>query len=42
MDAEQFKKNYEPHLVLKGVVLKEKPVANAVLFLAYDDSLGIT
>ncbi|KAG2675663.1 hypothetical protein I3843_12G017300 [Carya illinoinensis] len=38
MDTEQVEKAYEPHASLKGVVLKVGHVADAVLFLASDDS----
>ncbi|XP_040989402.1 (+)-cis,cis-nepetalactol synthase NEPS3-like [Juglans microcarpa x Juglans regia] len=38
MDAEQLEKAVEPHASLKGVVLKVGHVADAVLFLASDDS----
>lgn len=42
MDAEQVGKLYEERLVFKGVVLKAKHVADAVLFLASDDSECVT
>lgn len=38
MDAEQLEKAFEPHSSLKGVALKLGHVADAVLFLASDDS----
>ena len=38
MDAEQVEKTFEPYTSLKGGVLKMEHVANAVLFLASDDS----
>ncbi|KAF5459780.1 hypothetical protein F2P56_019699 [Juglans regia] len=38
MDAEQLEKAFEPHSSLKGVALKQGHVADAVLFLASDDS----
>ena len=38
MEAEETEKFYESHTKLKGVVLKEKHVADAVLFLASQDS----
>ncbi|XVF54254.1 hypothetical protein PTKIN_Ptkin05aG0165600 [Pterospermum kingtungense] len=38
MEAEETEKFYEPHTKLKGVVLKEKHIADAVLFLASQDS----
>lgn len=40
--AEQAEKIFEPHVVLKGTLLKAKHVSNAVLFLASDDSACVT
>ncbi|XP_050257593.1 (+)-cis,trans-nepetalactol synthase NEPS1-like [Quercus robur] len=42
MDAEQVEKIFEPTSSLKGVVLKVRDVANAVLFLASEDSGFVT
>ncbi|XP_040985734.1 (+)-cis,trans-nepetalactol synthase NEPS2-like [Juglans microcarpa x Juglans regia] len=45
MDAEQaeeVEKIFEPYVVLKGALLKAKHVADAVLFLASDDSECVT
>ncbi|MBA0766908.1 hypothetical protein Gotri_015901, partial [Gossypium trilobum] len=38
MKAEEAEKFYEGRMILKGVVVKEKHVADAVLFLASEDS----
>ncbi|KAG2411364.1 hypothetical protein I3843_12G016800 [Carya illinoinensis] len=38
MDAEKLHEAFEPHSSLKGVALKAEHVADAVLFLASDDS----
>ncbi|KAF5468691.1 hypothetical protein F2P56_012828 [Juglans regia] len=38
MDAEQLEKAFEPHASLKGITLKVEHIADAVLFLASDDS----
>ncbi|XP_022775509.1 (-)-isopiperitenol/(-)-carveol dehydrogenase, mitochondrial-like [Durio zibethinus] len=42
LEAEEAEKLYEPYTCLKGVVLKEKHVADAVLFLASQDSDLVT
>ncbi|XVF11997.1 hypothetical protein REPUB_Repub08aG0076600 [Reevesia pubescens] len=42
LEAGEVEKYYEPYTTLKGVVLKEKHVADAVLFLASQDSEVIT